>query len=197
MGPGPAADRLPRQTRLRRRPSSEQFGWQMAAEGSEKWEQWGRMSRRVQIFPPIHLHHLTARDAGFATETEFCEARGSLTGRVSSYYHDGGRGLRHPNKFDFAVLASPFPCALVSFLFFHDASDPPHYPLTRMRQTQNVPVYASCVIVGVAPVTYEEQVRNEIEVRRECAQISSGSTWGRWPDTESVIDTLLPTPERL
>jgi hypothetical protein len=156
------------------------------------------MSRRAQIFPPIRLHHLTVRGAGFAIETEFCEARGSLTGCVSSYCHDGAHGLHHPNTFDVAVLASPFPFALVFFLFFHDASGPLHYPLTRMRQTWNVPVYASCVIVGVAPVTYEERVENnETEVRRESAQISSGSTWGRWPDTESVIDTLLPTPGRL
>jgi hypothetical protein len=137
------------------------------------------------------------RDAGFAIETAFCEARGLLTGCVSSCYRDAAHGLRHPNKFDVAVLASPFLSVLVFVLFFRDASGPLHHPLMRTRQMWNVLAYAFCVILGVAPVTYEEQVNNnEIEERRECAQISSGSTWRRWPYTESVIDTLLPTPRR-
>jgi hypothetical protein len=125
------------------------------------------MSRRVQVFPPSRLHHLTVRGAGFAIGTEFCEARGLVTGCVSFCYRDNARGLRHPNKFDVAVLVSPFPSALVFFLFFHDVSCPLHYPLTMTRQTWNVLVYASYVILGVAPVTYKAQVNNyEIEVRR-------------------------------
>jgi hypothetical protein len=95
---------------------------------------------------------------GFALETEFCDARGLSTGCVSSCYRDGARGLRRPNvivTFDVAVIVclGPFPSVLASFLFFHDASDPLHYLLTRTRQTWNVPVYAFCVILGVVPVT--------------------------------------------
>jgi hypothetical protein len=117
---------------------------------------------------------------GAGSETAFCEARGFSTGCVSSGYRDAAHGLRHPNKFDVAVLASPFLSVLVFvlFLFFRDVSGPLHHPLMRMRQMWNVLVYAFCVILGVAQATYEEQVNNnEIEVRRECAQISSGSTW--------------------
>jgi len=91
------------------------------------------MSRRVQVFPPIRLHQLMVRGAGFAIETAFCEARGLLIGCVSSCYRDAAHGLRHPNKFDVAVLASPFLCVLVFVLFFRDASGPLHL-LMRMRQ---------------------------------------------------------------
>ena len=132
----------------------------------EYWEQWGRMSRREQVFPPIRLHHLTVHGAGFATETAFWAARGLLTGCVSSCYHDGAHGVRRPNKFDVDVPASPFPSALVFFLFFHDASGPLHYPLTRTRQTWNVLVYSFCVILGVAPVTYKEHI-NKKQLRSE------------------------------
>jgi hypothetical protein len=51
------------------------------------------------------------------------------------------------------------------------------------------------VILGVAQVTYKEHVSTRPRQGEKCAQISSGSTWGLWPDTESIIDTLLPTPE--
>jgi len=138
----------------------------------------------AQVFLPIRLgHHSTGSGVGFASETDFCDGRGLSTGCVSSCYRDGARGLRRPNEiviFDVAVIVClcPFPSALASFLFFHDASDPLHYLLTRTRQTWNVLVYAFCVILGVVPVTYNEQVsNNKIEKSRKSAQPPSGCTW--------------------
>ena len=131
---------------------------------------------------------------GFAFATGFHDVLGLLIGSVSSCYHDDARDPLHLNQFvnvDDAAFACPFPSALACVLFFHDASDPLHY-LLKKKQKRNDHVYAFCVVLGLAPVTYREQIRYSVfEVNREYAQIPCGSRRRRWPDTKSTIDTLL------
>ena len=131
---------------------------------------------------------------GFALGTESCDARGLSTGFVSSCYRDGARGLRRPNEiviFDVAVIVClcPFPSALASFLFFRDASDPLRYLLTRTRRMWNVLVYAFCVILGVVPVTYNEQRSATTKSRR--VENPHSSRVGARGDGGQILKVLL------
>jgi hypothetical protein len=154
----------------------------------------------VQVFPPIHLHHLTPRGAGLVFVTEFCDVLGLSTDCVSSCYHDDAHEPHHPKHFvnvDVAAFAYPFLSAPACVLFFRDASVPLHYLSMNMKRKWNDHVYAFCVLLGLARVTYKEQFEYDVlEEHREYAQISCGSTRGRRPDTESTIDTLLPAPKK-
>ena len=65
----------------------------------------------------------------------------------------------------------------------------------KMKQKWNDRVCAFCVPLGLARVTYRELIEyNAHEENREYAQIPCRSTRGRWPDTESTVETLLPAP---
>jgi hypothetical protein len=121
------------------------------------------MNRTVQVFLPMRLHHLTAHDVGFASETEFCEARGLLTGYFYSFY-DVAHGLHRLNELVIAVDASPdspFLSALVYVLFFHDASGPLRHPLMKPRWKEKGVVYASCASPSLVRVTYDDLISNE------------------------------------
>jgi hypothetical protein len=141
--------------------------WQTVMERAGEQQRLGQreqMNRKVQAFLPMRLHHLTAHDVGFASETEFCEARGLLTGYFSSFY-DVAHGLHHLNELvAIAVGASPdspFLSALVYVLFFHDASGPLHYLLMKQRWKENDVVYASCANPSLVRVTYDDSISNK------------------------------------
>lgn len=96
---------------------------------------------------------------GFAFATEFCDVLHLVTGCASSCYHDDAHGPHHPKEFvnvDVAAFACPFLSALAFVPFFHDVSGLLHYSL-KMNQRWNDHVYAFCVILGLAPVTYRKQ----------------------------------------
>ena len=119
------------------------------------------MNRKVQVFLPIRLRHLTAWDVGFVFVTESCEARGLSTGNVSSCYDDVAHAPHHPNEFVIvgdAALASPFLSVLACVLFFHDASGPPHYLLMKTIWKVNDLVYVFCASSTLVQVTYHDQV---------------------------------------
>ena len=121
------------------------------------------MNRKVQVFLPMCLHHMTAHDVGFASETEFCEVRGLVADYFSSF-SDVAHGLHHLNELVIAVdasLDSPFLSALVYVLFFHDASDPLRHLLMKPRWKENDVVYASCASPSLVRVTYDDLISNK------------------------------------
>ena len=130
--------------------------------------------------------------------TEFCDVLGFLTDCVSSCYHGDAHEPHHPKHYvsvDVAAFACPFPSAIACVLFFHDASVPLRYLLAKMKQKWNDHVYAFCVLLGLAQVTYRELIEYDaLKEHMKYAQIPCGSTRGRRPDTESTILTLLPAP---
>jgi len=104
---------------------------------------------------------LTGRGVGLGFASEFRDVLGFLTDCVSSCYHDDAHEPHHPKRFvnvDVAAFACPFPSALVCALFFHDASVLLRYLSMKTKQKWSDHVYAFCVLLGLAQVTYRELI---------------------------------------